>query len=186
MVLGTRHAADRDRVALVLPGLTYTPARPLLHFLARALHGRGWTVQEVWWNPPAEDGLRQEYVERQARAALEREEARNILVVAKCLGTRFLPEAARRGLAGIWLTPMLDIPAVATAVRRSSAPSLLVGGTADPHWTPAAIRASSGEILELPGADHGLEIPGDVCGSLNVLATVVQATEEFAETAAPG
>ncbi|MFE1775452.1 hypothetical protein [Streptomyces sp. NPDC059008] len=101
------------------------------------------------------------------------------MVLAKCLGTRFLPTAAHLSLAGIWLTPMLDVPEVAQAVKVSTAHSPIVGGTWDPHGDAAA-RAGKAQVLELPGADHGLETPGDVQGSLLALATVIRAAEDFA------
>ncbi|MFE0186585.1 hypothetical protein [Streptomyces sp. NPDC058989] len=104
------------------------------------------------------------------------------MVLAKCLGTRFLPTAAHLSLAGIWLTPMLDVPEVAQAVKVSTAPSPIVGGTWDPHWDAAAARAGKAQVLELPGADHGLETPGDVQGSLLTLATVIRAAEDLPPT----
>ncbi|MFF2807932.1 alpha/beta hydrolase [Streptomyces sp. NPDC058000] len=185
MVLDIRHSGDPERVVLILPGLTYTPARPLLHYLARALHARGWTVQELWWDPPDQDEQRQAYVEHRATAALEKEGARHVVVLAKCLGTRFLPTAVRLGIPGIWLTPMLDVPEVAQAVKVSTTPALMVGGTRDPHWDAAAARGGKARVLELPGADHGLETPGDVQGSLLALATIIRAAEDFTAGLAP-
>ncbi|MEU9375972.1 alpha/beta hydrolase [Streptomyces sp. NPDC048255] len=179
MVLDTRYTGDPERVALVLPGLTYTPARPLLHFLVRALHARGWTVQELWWEPPADAEQQQAYITERAMAALEEEHAEQVVVLAKCLGTLFLPTAAVLGLPGIWLTPMLDVPSVADAVKTSTTPSLIVGGTRDPHWDIDAARAGGHAVLELSGADHALEIPQDVHGSLQALSTVLHAAQDF-------
>ncbi|MFJ9460039.1 hypothetical protein ACIRST_33835 [Kitasatospora sp. NPDC101447] len=180
MVMSSRHKGDPQRLALILPGLTYTPARPLLHYLARMLNTRGWSVRELWWDPPTRG--RRTYVEEQALAALAEEEARQVLIVAKCLGSLFLPASQRHAIPGIWLTPMLDDPAVAEAVATGRTPGLVIGGTADPHWCPAAARAGRAAVLELPGADHGLEVPGEITTTLGYLGRVTAAAADFADS----
>lgn len=84
------------------------------------------------------DGLAHEeasHVRRCADAALDRApDGRPVLVVGKSLGTLALPWAVENGLPGAWLTPLLQDAAVVTAVQEAQQPTLLVGGTADPHW----------------------------------------------------
>lgn len=46
-----RFEGDPSRVVIVLPGVRYTPARPLLHYARSVALAHGWTVQEVWWEP---------------------------------------------------------------------------------------------------------------------------------------
>ncbi|MCK2217674.1 hypothetical protein MF672_028345 [Actinomadura sp. ATCC 31491] len=86
----TRAEGDPERVAVLLPGAGYVPARPLLHFARAVLVQHGWTVQEIWWEAPATrdpDELGG-WVAGQARAALDAErDARRLLVVAKSLAT---------------------------------------------------------------------------------------------------
>jgi len=84
-----------------------------------------------------------------------------VLVVAKSLGTLALPWAVERGLPGVWLTPLLREAAVVTAVGEARQPTLLVGGTADTHWQPPEVAGPGVTLMELPGADHGLQQPGD-------------------------
>lgn len=48
----TRFDGAHDRVAVVVPGVGYSPARPLLHFARGVLLQHGWTVQELWWRVP--------------------------------------------------------------------------------------------------------------------------------------
>ncbi|MFG2985905.1 hypothetical protein ACGFYQ_32435 [Streptomyces sp. NPDC048258] len=88
----TRFDGARDRVALVVPGVGYSPARPLLHFARGVLLQLGWTVQELWWKVP--DDLSQftvddrvAWVERQVAQAVDAEAGACRLLVGKSLGS---------------------------------------------------------------------------------------------------
>ncbi|MEV4088629.1 hypothetical protein AB0J43_51055, partial [Nonomuraea fuscirosea] len=61
----------------------------------------------------------------------------------------------------------------------TDAPTLLIGGTADPSWPAGAADRTGLEYLELPGADHGLELRGDAIGSAEFLVRVTAAMEAF-------
>jgi hypothetical protein len=50
---------------------------------------------------------------------------------------------------------------------------LLIGGTSDPYWDGAAAAATGAAVLEVPGADHSLERPGDLDATLAILAGVL-------------
>lgn len=175
-----RPEGDPDRLALVLPGREYTPARPLLHYAGAVLRARGWTVRELWWETPQGISDYLGWVAGQLRQALEREQASRVLLVGKSLGSCALPLAAERALPGVWLTPLLTVPEVAAALPRQTAPTLLVGGTADQLWDGEAARGSGHQVLEIPGADHWLELPGDPLGSIGVLKEVIAAVDAFA------
>ncbi len=100
-------------------------------------------------------------------------------MIAKSLSTLALPAAQDRGLAGVWLTPLCDTPEIRDAVI--TAPALLVGGTADPTWDSQVAAALDGaEVLEIPGADHSLQVPGGPDASLDVLRQVTARVGEFA------
>ncbi|MEJ5867669.1 hypothetical protein WDV85_07945 [Pseudokineococcus sp. 5B2Z-1] len=175
---------DPQRVLTLLPGRGYTPQAPLLHFTSSLLLERGWTVREVWWGrlPPTGDpetDARQALVE--GERALRAVQAREHVVVAKSLGTRLLPVARELGLPGVWLTPLLREDVVRGALGAPDKPSLLVGGTADnAAWDPEVAeqaRLDGWDVLEVPGADHSLELPGDARGSLRVLEQVLDRVE---------
>ena len=134
-------AGPSDHVAVVLPGAAYSPSHPLLEFGRQALLQHGWTVQQVWWDWPAgreaTTEARLAFVADEARTALNREAAASrLMVLAKSLGTLASPVAAERGLPGVWLTPLFDVPvsidAIASAAagndEHAPAPQLLVGG----------------------------------------------------------
>jgi hypothetical protein len=165
MVSIERWFAQPDNVlgtAILLPGRTLGVATPLLHWPAALLTQCGWSVLHVEWN---EDGLTHgeaSHVRQEADAALDRAaNDRPVLVVAKSLGTLAPPWAVENGLPGAWLTPLLRDVTVMNAVAEAQQPTLLVGGTADTHWQVPADTGPGIRIIELAGADHGLQQPGD-------------------------
>ncbi|GAA3226950.1 hypothetical protein [Nonomuraea helvata] len=177
----TRHEGDPERVAVLLPGGAYVPARPLLHFARVVLVQHGWTVQEVWWEPPAGDVFaeREAWAVERAREAVAAESAAQVLLVGKSLGTLAAPIAAERGLPAIWLTPLVTFDSVVGALRRSEAPTLLVGGTADKSWDGEVARGLGHPYLEVPDANHGMEIFGDPVASARALTDVTEAMHRF-------
>jgi hypothetical protein len=78
------------------------------------------------------------------------------LLIAKSLTTRAAGLAADRAWPAVWLTPLLNDGASVQMLRRRTAPALLVGGPDDPMWNSDLAREISPDVLELPGADHGL------------------------------
>ncbi|RBM21914.1 alpha/beta hydrolase [Streptomyces sp. PT12] len=180
-------SAARPRTALVVPGIGYTPARPLLHYARAVLEQHGWDVRELWWEVPGTfqqftEGERLAWVERQVVAAVEAEGCG--LLVGKSLGTLAAGIATERSLPAIWLTPLLTTEPVLAALDACVAPTLLVGGTADPLWDAEAVRRLPHKILEFDGADHSLQLPGDAVGSVALLGRLVETMDRFAGGAA--
>lgn len=163
-------------MAVVLPGRNYGPRQPLLHFAARAAEEAGWTVAVADWAGASEPSQ----IAALARAVLDPIPADEVLIIGKSLGSLLLPHAAEHNLPGVWLTPLLDRAAIRAAVARLSAPSLLVGGTADPTWDHDVAAASGHQIMELDGGDHALERPGDVLASVRFLQQLTTAVAHFA------
>ncbi|MFJ4878866.1 alpha/beta hydrolase [Streptomyces sp. NPDC088745] len=181
---GTGAGAGTGRVALVVPGAGYTPARPLLHFARSVLLQHGWTVREVWWRLP--DGFRELSTEQQAAwaegrvaEAVEAENGACDAVIGKSLASLTSGLVADRGIPAVWLTPLLHLPLVARNLARATAPALLVGGTGDRTWVSGTARDLPHRVLELPSADHGLEIPGDAAASVGLLGEVVAELDRF-------
>jgi hypothetical protein len=161
-------------VVTLLPGRGYGPDAPLLYYARELLRSRGWAVRTVHWERvPNLDPTDHAAVAAVAGETLGGSDPARDLVVAKSLGSLALPAAAERGVPGIWLTPLLGIEDVRRAAARAAATTLLIGGTADPYWDGAAARATGAAVFEVPGADHSLERPGDLDGTLAVLATVL-------------
>jgi catechol 2,3-dioxygenase-like lactoylglutathione lyase family enzyme len=79
----------------------------------------------------------------------------------------------------VWLTPLINPAGTSVSqlardgLAAASAPCLLVGGTADPTWDTAIARSvQRAEVLEISDADHLLQIPGDLAGSVDALHRV--------------
>lgn len=175
----TFYQGTNDRVAVLLPGRSYSPNHPVLYYARSVLLTQGWSVEEVWWNP--EDLVSEEAVIRKATTTLDKVATQNPLVVGKSLGSLVLPLAVKHGWPAIWLTPLLHIPELVDALNNVKGKTLLVGGTADDAWDGNVAKASGQQVLELPGADHGLEIPGDPLASVAVLSEIVIAISLFVE-----
>ena len=166
--------------AIVLPGARYLPGYPLLWFTRTTLCARDWTVLEVWdeWRGGSDPAA---WVAARATAALARlDAAAQPMLVGKSISSHAASVAAERALPGIWLTPLLTTDAVFEAVRRSSAPMLLVGGSADAVWDEARARQLA-RALTIPDANHSLEIAGDPIASLDALRSVVEAIGAFVD-----
>ena len=162
--------SERGPAAVVLPGRGYGCDEPLLRSARAVLRAAGWSVRVVRWNPPPAP----EEVVALGRDLLTGDGSCG-LVVAKSLSTRLLPLAGELALPGVWLTPLLREPDVRAAAAAATAPALLVGGTADPFWDGEAAAASGQRVLEVPGADHSLEVAGDPAATARALAAVVDA-----------
>jgi hypothetical protein len=141
-------------------------------------------VLHVEWDEDALSQGEASHVRQSADAALD--QAINdhpVLVVAKSLGTLALPWAVENGLPGVWLTPLFRDVTVITAVEDAQQHTLLVGGTADPHWQVPAATGPGVTIIELPGADHGLQQPGDWRRSLLDQVEIFDRINHLAEQA---
>jgi hypothetical protein len=174
-----RFEADPSHVVIVLPGLRYTPAHPLLHYARLVASSHRWTVQELWWDAPSGEVDWLAWVGAAAREAIAAEPAGRVAIVAKSLGTLAIPVAAEQSIPGVWLTPLLGRPEVRAAMRQLPAPTLLVGGAADETWDREAARASGLQLHEVPDGDHVLEITGDPVRSVDALRSVVVAMDRF-------
>lgn len=189
-VVATRFEPEGDPVgtAVVVPGRGYPPQAPLLFFAGIALLQHGWRVEHHWWDPPAHETDEQTsaWVREEVGGALP--SSGRVLVVGKSLGSYAAPLAAERGLPAIWLTPILEVPAIAHAVVANPAPQLLVGGSADDLWDSAVARdleSASRSVVEIPDGDHILMTHGDVVRGVEAHLEVVRVIETWLARLAP-
>lgn len=136
-------------------------------------------MHQVWWDEAAKTSV--EAAVTRGRHQLDAVTAPVHLVIARSVGTMVLPDAAERGLPGVWLTPILNGPRMAAALLQLSAPTLLIGGTADPLWDSNVAAASSAEVLEVAGADHSLEFGGAVAPAIAALRLVMERMASFVD-----
>jgi hypothetical protein len=175
-------AGEPVGTAIALPGRYPQYSALLLGFSALVLTQHGWAVEQVWWDPPSYDTHEQttSWVREQVENALP--ESGRVLLVGKSLATYAAPLAAERGYEAVWLTPLLQIPSLVDAIAANPAPQLLVGGTADESWDATVARglaARGCDVLEVPGADHGMLAAGDVVRSAETHVEIVRAMDAF-------
>jgi hypothetical protein len=176
-----RHPGDADRCVVLLPGRFYPTRAPALWFVREAAMALGWSALEVLGEPGEHDDPLA-WERSCAQAALDSAGAGRLLVVGKSMATLLAGEVAERELPAVWLTPLLNETEVIDGLAATSRPTLLAGGNADPTWRPEAIPADRPiEALELPGVDHGFQVPGDPVASLHALGRLTEAVTQFVE-----
>jgi hypothetical protein len=173
-----QHEGDPSRCAVILPGIRYFSQAPLLWFAREAAQAGGWSVVEVDERAPR-DQEPFEWMRGRAERALEAaSSAELVVVIGKSLGS-----VAATLVSGpaVWLTPLLNQPEVAGAIASATAPTLLVGSTADPTWAEGAPDTEVVEVLELEGLDHSLQVTGAPTASVAVLGDVTARVGAFLE-----
>lgn len=174
------------RWLILLPGAGYGPDAPLLWFARAAALAQGLNVLSVDDTFDGGGGDPHAWVEARLNAAIQHVADPRPALVAKSLTTLSSPIAARLGLVAVWLTPLINpagtslSAAVVDGLKAATAPSLLIGGMADPSWDGnLARRFPIASVIEIPGADHSLQVPGDIEGSLDALRDVARAIGTF-------
>jgi hypothetical protein len=182
--------AGIGRAAVLAPGGGYSTDGPLLMYAALAVERRGGYAHRIVWAPPFPERLAESHawVGAQVAAAIdETAEATGVtapVVIGKSLGSLAAPLAADRGLAAVWFTPLLTDEPTVVALRRATGPCLLVGGTGDRFWDGPVARSVTPHVVEVPAADHGMFVPGELSASAAVLGQVMTAVEQFLDHAA--
>lgn len=180
---------DGESWAIVLPGAGYSTHAPLLWYARRAALEAGRNALAITDVFDRESDEPVQWVEERCEATLSHLRARDAhpLLITKSLTSLAAPVAATSDLPAVWLTPLISTPGsaigeqVLAGLRAGTQPRLLVGGADDPSWDGGvASTLSRAEVLELPGSDHSLEVPGDVERSLDNLKRVAQTVMLFA------
>jgi len=167
--------------ALLLPGTNYTVRMHGLFWPTLTLLDHGWRVTRAEWdgNEWGDDreGFIRDVVER---LDAEAPSAPRTIVVGKSIGSLAIPWAAEGGLPGIWLTPLLHIDHVRTALAKAPR-SLLVGGTADESWTPDAMCRERHQLVEVDGMNHGMFVGTGWRDTFAAMTTILESIERFLE-----
>lgn len=173
--------AGEAKVAVLLPGSGYPVQGPVLFWVGEMLTAFGWHVQAVRWTPEDEPGPDPHaFVARAAEeafAAVPLTSRR--LVVAKSFGTLAIPWAEDTKTAGVWLTPLLTDAKVRETIAHTDKADLFIGGSEDKLWDGGQKSESVGTFVEIPGADHSLQIPNDWRASQELQSGVFSRIEEF-------
>src|SRR5947207_9119767 len=173
-----------ERGMVIIPGGSLGPHEPLLNYSWLAGRVRHAEVVHVHWpaerpssTNPADSAA---WVVEHVASVLAAFVVRQPVLVGKSLGTYAVALAAEHDLPGIWHTPLLSDRRCVAALRRASAPFLLIGGTADPWWDGELARALTPHVVEVAGANHGMILVDEpLARSAAVLGQVLTVVEKF-------
>ncbi len=188
-----------QHVAILLPGMGYTSHMPLLYYPARIMLGLGADVLSVEYAYNRRDDFLALKGDEQKRwlltdvanschTVLNRRSYNEITIIGKSIGTRAMgqlltTEDQLRNATAIWLTPLLRSENLRAQIQQVRQRSLFVIGTADPQYNQTHLdevrKATKGEMLVIEGADHSLEIEGNVLQSLQAMERVIRAIQSF-------
>lgn len=194
-----RQAGEADHLALVFPGWGYTAHMPLLYYATEALLQVGADVLQLEYAHSRREDFKAAPEAEQARwlfadvsaayqVGLARHAYRQITLVGKSLGTLAMAHLLTQDTAPvptqvIWFTPLLHDDDLTGAIEKWRRRSLFVIGAVDPYYDAARLSAmqaaTNGETVVVGGANHSLEIPGDVLQSVHVLEHVMEAVQAF-------
>lgn len=189
---------ESETISIVFPGLYYSCDMPLLYYTTRILLTHNVDVLQLWSNyaDPSFQALgsseRSNWLEEDALAVyqqgIRQREYKQSLLVGKSLGTLSLASlldknTAVKIIAIIWLTPLLHTLEVSKKLHSLQIPALYIGGDRDPTFEASYLRPikenPKGKILIIEGANHSLEIPGNVPLSLQIMETVTRQISDF-------
>jgi len=194
-----KQSDDTQEVALVFPGLAYNSSMPLLHYSIETILASGINVLTVDYDySNNSEFMKQsqttksnwliEDIEGALSVITEEENQKVVCLTGKSLGTLALGHLLEtydnlRDVKTIWLTPLIKNPELLEQMLAYMKDAVMVIGTKDPHYDRDIVdrlNAStqlSGIIID--GANHSLEIDGDVTQSLRVLMQIVAILQQF-------
>jgi predicted alpha/beta-hydrolase family hydrolase len=194
-----KQAGETQHLAVLLPGVGYTTRMPLLYYPMLELLRIGadvMRVETVYVKRPKFDTLspaeKAHWVSADAsaacQAALAQRSYQQITLVGKSLGTLAMghlltSESGLDKAQAIWLTPLLWHDPLRAQICQAMPRSLFVAGTADPHNDATLLAevaaATRGATVVIDGANHSLEIEGDVMASLQAIERTMRAVQVF-------
>jgi len=190
--------SNAESLALVFPGLRYSCDKPLLHYTTELLLARGLDVLQLWadYTKPDYQSLSQgdqsQHMLEDGQALIEAGNKagsyKNFLLAGKSLGSLTMTLLFRENSdlhkeTSIWFTPLFYLAPVAQAVLSSTGPTFVAGSDADHTFDPEAVLKIKSKINitthVINDADHSLEIPGDLLGSLRVITQLMNSLASF-------
>jgi hypothetical protein len=184
-------------LGIILPGYRYPPEMAPLYYAGRILLEGGADLLRIEYTYYRTDFPKQPESEQDkwissdvfaaCEAALSHHSYEKITLIGKSMGTiamgQLLVDSRFQSATCVWLTPLLTIDWLCSRIEQIHPRSLFIIGTADKFYQPEVLKRlegiTGGHSLVIEGANHGLEIPGEIPKSLVVLDQIVQALQEF-------
>ena len=193
-----RHQEATRQLAIVLPGIGYTCQMPLLYYPSRAAIALGMDVLWVEYNyinrPDyrALSAAEQKQwlftdVEAASGIALAQRHYDAITLIGKSSGTLAIShlvsnDSRLASSRNVWLTPLLSDEMVRAEIK-SRQHALIALGTADPNYDSTYLtelkKTTRNEVFLVEGADHSMEIQGDVLKSVAILEKIMRSIQAF-------
>lgn len=187
-------------LGIILPGYHYSVDMAPLGYAGRVLREQGADLLRIEYVYYQTSFVQQPETEQDrwissdvfaaSNLVLSQRAYNKIALVGKSLGTiamgHLLGDNRFEKAACVWLTPLLTVEWLRARIAQIHPRSLFVIGTADQFYRPAILSeledVTNGRTCLIEGANHGLEIPGDISGTLGALHQMVQALQEFLDT----
>jgi predicted alpha/beta-hydrolase family hydrolase len=184
-------------LGIILPGYRYPAEMPPLYYAAQVLSKQGADVLRVDYAYNRTNFAEQSAAEQEkwissdvmaaCNAALSQRSYEKLTLVGKSLGTlamgHLLSDKRLQRASCAWLTPILTAEWLCSRIEQLRPRSLFIIGTADQFYDPDLLAhletVTRGHAMVIEGANHGLEVPGDIGRSLAMLNAIVRAFEEF-------
>lgn len=199
----TRGEQPSSTLCIMLPGKGYTTQRPLFHYATSVLRNRGIDILHINYDyseneafnaasHAEQDQWMYEDIQEVAQAFLKDHVYKRVIWFSKSIGT--IPMAlgwandwqTEPTVCGVWLTPLINEESVCASIQASQVPSLVIIGNQDSIYNEEKLNAITSNHVEkyvVPGANHGLEIEGDVVNSIDIMKSIVQCMDAFVANA---
>jgi hypothetical protein len=188
---------DNQHLAVFLPGIAYGMTFPAMYYPRMVLYSLGAdelriepTYRLAGWKEISES-QKTDCVIADAKAILEAinnlKQYGRVTFVGKSIATLVLAQIIEQRFSleseFIWLTPLFKNNHFLETITTKNHRSIFFIGSSDQHYDPALIeqvsKASAGQVIVLEGANHSLEIAGDVFGSIQIQARIANQIKEF-------
>lgn len=184
-------------LGIIMPGYRHSVDRVDLHYAGQILFGLGADLLRVEYAYYKTDFMLRHQAEQTewlvgdvfpvCNAALDFCPYEHITLIGKSMGTlamgHLIGDARFRAANCVWSTPLLTVEWLCSTIEAIRPRSLFIMGTADHFYNPDVMEhlasVTNGQTVIIEGAHHGLEIEGDVSGSLAGLHKIIDALEEF-------
>jgi hypothetical protein len=193
-----RQVGESHSLAVLLPGLNYSCDHPLLYYTTYILLEHSFDVLQLRADYNAAEFQSRSNSEQLRwlaedatallNAGLAQRNYSRLILVGKSIGTLTLGALLGNSDAfldahTIWFTPLTQYTVVVHGMARAHKKSLYVAGSGDRSFDTGPLRSApfyaSHQNLVIEGADHALQIPGDLPRSLDVMKQIVTEVETF-------
>jgi predicted alpha/beta-hydrolase family hydrolase len=187
---------DGAGLLVILPGLHYSSDGPLLYLLAKQLQGAGWdtlglmygfqALMSFPWTEHVAETLSE--TTDAIRAAIDHRAYSRVAIAGKSLGSMLLAQLCAPGVVPedarvAHLTPPIGNATFDAVFASTRQPAYIAIGTADSFYSGeavASLKARRSTLIRIvEGADHGMDVPGNLAASLRAVGQVVHDVETF-------